>query len=462
VTYVVPRPRNGLSLCAGAGGLDMGLGLAEPGFHTRCYVEWEEHPRSAIIAAQRAGYFPPAPIWDDVTTFDAKPLAGAIDTLIGGYPCQGESLAGKRLGTEDERWLWDDFARIIRELGPHLQWCFFENVRGHVSSGLQTVLRSLRDMGFTTSVGIFSAGETGAPHERQRVFIVAYRAREGICTDIRGTDTGTDGWHQPGRGGRNELADPSSPRHSEWGQPQQPAPTAQDGTGLVAEPERCGGRPMGNTPRLGCGEGQSEPIVRSGRYTTASAGGELDDPECIGRDAGRHRDHGCNDGVILDTEGSELADASGTGPQGGEQRGSSGQRDGTQTHGRAAQRSRPWLFPPGPSDSDGWLATLAVSPDLAPTVTFGDVARRADQLAQMVASGELEEAQAEPALCGMVDGLAQRTRALKLLGNGVQPLAAGHAWRTLSNAHGLRPLDLGAATGNTPSASADGYVRGDG
>lgn len=172
---MVPRPRNGLSLCAGAGGLDMGLMLAEPDFHTRCYVEWEDYPRQSIIAAQRAGYFAPAPIWDDVTTFDAKPLAGCIDTLLGGYPCQGESLAGKRRGKEDERWLWEDIERIIEELGPTLRWCFFENVRGHVSLGLQAVLRGLHRLGFKTSVGIFSAGETGAPHERQRVFIVAYR-----------------------------------------------------------------------------------------------------------------------------------------------------------------------------------------------------------------------------------------------------------------------------------------------
>ncbi len=67
------RPRNGLSLCSGGAGLDMGLMLAEPGFHTRCFVEWEEYPRQSIVAAQRAGYFTPAPIWDDVTTFDGRP-----------------------------------------------------------------------------------------------------------------------------------------------------------------------------------------------------------------------------------------------------------------------------------------------------------------------------------------------------------------------------------------------------
>ena len=78
---MVLPPRHGLSLCAGGGGLDMGLELAEPGFATACYVEIEEYPRQCIIAAQRAGYFAPAPIWDDITTFDARPWRGIVDTI---------------------------------------------------------------------------------------------------------------------------------------------------------------------------------------------------------------------------------------------------------------------------------------------------------------------------------------------------------------------------------------------
>lgn len=207
---MVPRPRNGLSLCAGGGGLDMGLGLAEPGFHTRCYVEWEPYPRETLIAAQAAGYMADAPIWDDVTTFDARPFAGAFDTLVAGYPCQPESLAGKRGLDKDPRWLWNDIARIIAELGPALRWCFFENVASHVSGTLPTVLRTLRDMDFAPAVGLFTAAETGAAHERERVFIVAYRSVFGCewSQNLRSEQQSDQGerWADTERFG-NALAD---------------------------------------------------------------------------------------------------------------------------------------------------------------------------------------------------------------------------------------------------------------
>lgn len=120
-------PRNGLSLCAGTGRLDMDLMLSEPGFHTRCWVEWAEYPPEYIIAAQRAGYFAPAPIWDDVTTFDGTPWRGQIGTILAGYPCQLFSLAGQRKGSDDQRHLWPDIARIIGEVEP--KWVLLEKRR---------------------------------------------------------------------------------------------------------------------------------------------------------------------------------------------------------------------------------------------------------------------------------------------------------------------------------------------
>lgn len=173
------RPRNGLSLCAGGGGLDLGLGLAEPGFATRCFVEIEPAARDVLVAGMRAGYLDEAPIWDDLETFDARPFRGAFDTVLAGYPCQPFSTSGKRQGPNDERHLWPHVARVIGELDP--AFVLLENVEGHVSLGLELVLRELRGMGYEVAAGLFSAEEVGASHERARVFVVAYsesRARE--------------------------------------------------------------------------------------------------------------------------------------------------------------------------------------------------------------------------------------------------------------------------------------------
>ena len=135
---MVSRPRHGLSLCAGGGGLDLGLMLAEPNYHTCAFVEWEDWPRSVLIAAQRAGYFAPAPIWDDLRSFDARPFRGAFDIILAGYPCQPFSAAGKRGGSSDPRHLWPEVARVIGECAP--EWVFLENVAGHVTPAARPAL----------------------------------------------------------------------------------------------------------------------------------------------------------------------------------------------------------------------------------------------------------------------------------------------------------------------------------
>jgi len=205
---MVSRPRHGLSLCAGGGGLDLGLMLTEPGYHTRALIEWEDWPRTVLIAAQRAGYFVPAPIWDDLRSFDARPFRGAFDTVLAGYPCQPFSAAGKRGGADDPRHLWPDVARVVGECAP--EWVFLENVAGHVTLGLETVLRELWDMGYTPAAGLFSAAEVGAPHQRLRIFILAHTdepaSRNGNLQPGR-----EQRLHTQGRGagaGHHELVDP--------------------------------------------------------------------------------------------------------------------------------------------------------------------------------------------------------------------------------------------------------------
>ena len=120
----------------------------------------------------------PAPIWTDLKTFPWAEFRDRVDILTGGYPCQPFSAAGKRLGTEDPRHLWPFIASGIRLLQPRM--CFFENVEGHISLGLREVIGELDSMGYKVSWGIFSAREVGAPHQRKRVFIMAYLKCAGL------------------------------------------------------------------------------------------------------------------------------------------------------------------------------------------------------------------------------------------------------------------------------------------
>ena len=91
--------------------------------------------------------------------------------ITGGYPCQPFSAAGNRLGREDHRHLWPFIDHHIATINPRR--VFFENVEGHITLGLSTVISDLEERGYDTTWGIFSAREVGAPHQRKRVFIMA-------------------------------------------------------------------------------------------------------------------------------------------------------------------------------------------------------------------------------------------------------------------------------------------------
>jgi DNA (cytosine-5)-methyltransferase 1 len=118
-----------------------------------------------------------APIWTDLKTFPWESFRDRVDILTGGYPCQPFSAAGKRAGKEDPRHLWPWIADGIRILRPRV--CFFENVEGHISLGLSSVISDLEELGYKVSWGIFSASEVGAPHQRKRVFILAHSSSHG-------------------------------------------------------------------------------------------------------------------------------------------------------------------------------------------------------------------------------------------------------------------------------------------
>ena len=162
---------NELALFAGAGGGILGGHLL--GWRTVCAVEWNPYAASVLVARQNDGILPPFPIWDDVQTFDGRPWRGRCDVVSGGFPCQDISCAGKGAGIAGERsGMWKEMARIIGEVRP--RYAFIENSPMLVTRGLDVVLCDLAAMGFNAEWGVISAADCGAPHKRDRIWIVAY------------------------------------------------------------------------------------------------------------------------------------------------------------------------------------------------------------------------------------------------------------------------------------------------
>jgi DNA (cytosine-5)-methyltransferase 1 len=166
-----------VSLCAGYGGIDLGLKRAIPNLRTVAFSEIEAYACANLVAKMEKGLLDAAPIWTNLKTFPWAEFRGKVDILSGGYPCQPFSTSGKRLGTEDPRHLWPFIADGIRAMQPKL--CFFENVEGHITLGLKEVISELESIGYRTTWGIFSAAEVGAPHRRKRIFIMAHSMRYG-------------------------------------------------------------------------------------------------------------------------------------------------------------------------------------------------------------------------------------------------------------------------------------------
>lgn len=165
-----------LALFAGVGGGILGGKLL--GWRTVCAVEREAYPAAILAQRQNDGLLEAFPIWSDVTTFDGKPWRGIVDVISGGFPCQDISAAGKGAGIAGERsGLWKEFARIIGEVRP--RYVFVENSPMLTSRGLGVVLGDLAEMGFDAEWGVISAENCGAPHKRERVFIVADSKRFG-------------------------------------------------------------------------------------------------------------------------------------------------------------------------------------------------------------------------------------------------------------------------------------------
>jgi len=151
------------SLFAGIGGLDLGFELA--GFDCRWQVELDPYARAVLER-----HWPDVRRHGDIRTWPT-PDAEPVDVIVGGFPCQPVSLAGKGLAQADPRWLWPEFRRVVAGLRPC--WVCIENVPGLRRRGLRGVLADLAALGFDAEWTVLSARDVGAQHLRKRIFIAA-------------------------------------------------------------------------------------------------------------------------------------------------------------------------------------------------------------------------------------------------------------------------------------------------
>ena len=146
-----------IELCAGYAGIHLGLQRVIRNLRVIAYSEIELFAIQNLVAKMENGLLDVAPIWTNLKTFPSNNFRGRVSIITGGYPCQPFSAAGKRQGADDPRHLWPYIREIVRTVRP--LFVFFENVRGHVSLGLSTVLSDLAEDGYECRWGIFSAGE---------------------------------------------------------------------------------------------------------------------------------------------------------------------------------------------------------------------------------------------------------------------------------------------------------------
>lgn len=197
-----------LDLFSGIGGFSYAGEKLVGGYETVAFCEYDKHCQKVLRK-----HWPDTEIIDDVRELanDADRFRGLVDIVVGGYPCQPFSLAGVRRGDKDDRHLWPEMLRIIQAVRP--TWVIGENVAGHISMGLDTVLSDLENSGYQARCFVIPAVAADAYHRRDRCWVVGYSERNGSsAAKVRGQPQ-EDGRRPPeGQGIAKQSAGTGRPR----------------------------------------------------------------------------------------------------------------------------------------------------------------------------------------------------------------------------------------------------------
>jgi DNA-cytosine methyltransferase len=248
-----------LDLFSGIGGFS--LGLERAGMQTVAFCENDKFCRKVL-----AKHWPDIPIHENIEELDGRQYRGTIQLVCGGFPCQPFSVAGEQRGSEDDRALWPEMLRVIREVEP--AWVIGENVSGIINMELDNVLSDLEDSGYSCQTFVIPACAVDAKHRRDRVWVVGYSKHDGsgdVADSISATGRGrglhtdtSDKGREASRAGATRLQPEdgeTQPDHVESGGEDVADSIDNDGRG------RSGSQPRGRHSRVehrGSGSGQLE------------------------------------------------------------------------------------------------------------------------------------------------------------------------------------------------------------
>ena len=398
-----------LSLFSGFEGFGLGLRLAGLPIRTIGYVEIDEYCQQILRARIRDGLLDWAPIVRDIRCADFRPLAGLVDIITAGFPCQPHSAAGHRAGASDDRNLWPETLGTIRDVGPG--WVLLENVPGILSNRYAgTVVGELAGLGYDSLGDRVPAAAVGAPHLRWRWFCLSYAPGHG-CPRLRGAAADAEQCDEvergqlPGPDGETgQLADTQGLGQVEGRQPPERRPTAGGQTLADADSQReqQPGRPIGQEWGRP-GNGREDLADSTGPRHQAGASGE-------GRAGTRPPEPERRSGLVSD------ACRLGCGPSecrlSWRQSDPAGCGNGRLAHANGQGLQAPRPFGDG-APQPGPLGT-GVLPDAQ-----GQQDRRCGQPRED--AGRVSWWAIEPALGRVVDGHPHRVDQVRALGNGIVP-----------------------------------------